>query len=272
MSQKQIFRKVALERLSSPEQLDQLMQVTTPKGWLALFGLGIVLLVMITWGALGRVPVTVSGAGILLKTEGVRNVTAPHSGLVSRLFVVESSLIATDEIVAQINQDGVTYNIRSPFSGQVSELRTSTGEVVNIGDALFSLVLAEAMDDDLETVLYLPAADAKKIEPGMTARVSPSTVRREAFGFILGTVTRVNEFPSTRDGMQRTLGNEEWVANFSNVVAPVEIRVALTPNPDTMSGYEWSSRGPNVTIGNGTPCEVDIVLEEITPLQLLIAF
>ena len=38
-----IFRKVALERLSSPEQLDQLMQVTSPKGWLALAGLGALL-------------------------------------------------------------------------------------------------------------------------------------------------------------------------------------------------------------------------------------
>ncbi len=35
-----IFRKVALERLSSPEQLDQLLQVTDPKGWLALGALG----------------------------------------------------------------------------------------------------------------------------------------------------------------------------------------------------------------------------------------
>ena len=30
-----IFRKAALERLSSPERLDQLMQVTRPRAWLA---------------------------------------------------------------------------------------------------------------------------------------------------------------------------------------------------------------------------------------------
>ena len=32
----QIFRKTALEKLSSPEQLDELMKITTPKGWVAL--------------------------------------------------------------------------------------------------------------------------------------------------------------------------------------------------------------------------------------------
>src|SRR6187399_2567538 len=31
-----LFRKIALERLSSPEQLDSLMRVITPKAWLAL--------------------------------------------------------------------------------------------------------------------------------------------------------------------------------------------------------------------------------------------
>ncbi|MGA1194869.1 MAG: hypothetical protein ACO36I_00070 [Candidatus Latescibacterota bacterium] len=42
--QKQIFRQAALDRLSSPDQLDQLMRVTTPKGWIALMALCSVLL------------------------------------------------------------------------------------------------------------------------------------------------------------------------------------------------------------------------------------
>ena len=35
-----MFRKVALDRLSSPEELDQLLRVTTSRSWLALLGLG----------------------------------------------------------------------------------------------------------------------------------------------------------------------------------------------------------------------------------------
>ena len=31
-----LFRKVALERLSSPEQIDSIMRVITPKAWLTL--------------------------------------------------------------------------------------------------------------------------------------------------------------------------------------------------------------------------------------------
>ena len=33
-----IFRQALIDRLASPEQLDSLMQVTDPLGWLALLG------------------------------------------------------------------------------------------------------------------------------------------------------------------------------------------------------------------------------------------
>ena len=44
-----IFRKVSLERLASPEQLDQLMRVTDARGWVALAGLGLILLTAVGW-------------------------------------------------------------------------------------------------------------------------------------------------------------------------------------------------------------------------------
>ena len=37
----ELFRKSAVEKLSSPEQLDVMMQVTSPKGWVALTGVSI---------------------------------------------------------------------------------------------------------------------------------------------------------------------------------------------------------------------------------------
>ena len=58
-----IFRKVSLERLSSPEQLDQLMQVTDPRGWLILSSFTAILVTAVTWGVFGSLPQTVAGMG-----------------------------------------------------------------------------------------------------------------------------------------------------------------------------------------------------------------
>ena len=66
----EIYRSAALERLSSPEELDSLMQVTTPKGWLALLSLGGLILVALLWGIFGRIPTKVTGSGIILERMG----------------------------------------------------------------------------------------------------------------------------------------------------------------------------------------------------------
>ena len=53
---KRLFRESALERLSSPEQLDQQLQVTSPRGWIALLALWSVLAAIMVWSIVGSVP------------------------------------------------------------------------------------------------------------------------------------------------------------------------------------------------------------------------
>src|SRR5579872_6965820 len=60
-----IFRKSALDRLATPEELDELMRVTSPRTWLALFGLAVLLLAGIIWSALTSVTTTVSAEGVV---------------------------------------------------------------------------------------------------------------------------------------------------------------------------------------------------------------
>ncbi|HEY9619164.1 MAG TPA: hypothetical protein V6C78_02290 [Crinalium sp.] len=61
-----IFRKESLERLSSPEQLDQLMQVVRPRSWIPLASLGALVGVALLWSIFGRIPITATGKGILV--------------------------------------------------------------------------------------------------------------------------------------------------------------------------------------------------------------
>ena len=63
---KSLFRKASLERLSSPEQLDALMHVTQPTGWVALLAAAVILGAAILWGFVGSLPVKVVGRGILI--------------------------------------------------------------------------------------------------------------------------------------------------------------------------------------------------------------
>jgi HlyD family secretion protein len=65
-----IFRKVALERLSSPEQLDQLVPLTSPIGWTAVVALAALVAAAIVWSIFGTLPTSVNGSGILVSRGG----------------------------------------------------------------------------------------------------------------------------------------------------------------------------------------------------------
>jgi HlyD family secretion protein len=49
----QVFRKAALDRLASPEQLDELIPVVDARGWIAALGIGVLTAAVIAWGFLG---------------------------------------------------------------------------------------------------------------------------------------------------------------------------------------------------------------------------
>lgn len=64
--EERVFREVALERLSSPERLDQLVEMTRPRGWVGLLTLILVLAGGLAWGWFGSLPVWAEGSGFFL--------------------------------------------------------------------------------------------------------------------------------------------------------------------------------------------------------------
>lgn len=64
--QETIFRQKSVERVSSPEQLDGYLKVTSPSVWLILIGIIIVLVGAIAWGTFGRIN-TYSNVGCVVE-------------------------------------------------------------------------------------------------------------------------------------------------------------------------------------------------------------
>ena len=63
MSSDGIFRARAIERLSTPEQLDQLVGITRPADWAALIVIVLGLAALGAWSVAGRIPTYVGGEG-----------------------------------------------------------------------------------------------------------------------------------------------------------------------------------------------------------------
>lgn len=64
-----IFRKSSLERISSPEQLNQYVKVTNPGIWLVLLALIALLLAVGVWAFTGTIPETVQLQGVAFSDD-----------------------------------------------------------------------------------------------------------------------------------------------------------------------------------------------------------
>lgn len=452
---RQIFRKVSLERLSSPEQLDQLFSVTSPRAWISLAAISLILVTALLWGIFGRIPTKVGGQGIIMKSYGVHNIIHTSSGQVTDIRVAVGDPVKRGDIVARLNQpqlveeindlktqleqlknlslygfdldgerkpgsalaglydlirrakdarallpyeeanyqsaisgrqheieitkislqqarvseknkkeyldkiavlfaDGIvsenefnsarkdfdlarlatqaaeenlarltagewqetiisykarlqqaqlniqmleeqfdttraikisetenriaklqdfmllSSNIVSQVDGRVLEVQAKKGDIIQPGMNIASLE-REGKTVKLEVTVYVRAEDGKNIRPGMEAQISPSTVKKEEYGFMLGRVVSVSEYPTTAEGMMHTLGSRDLVAKLSGQYAPLEVRIDVITDDSTESGYKWSSsKGPPMKINSGTLCAGEISIREQRPISMVI--
>ncbi len=273
--QDRLFRRSALDRLSSPEQLDQLLTITTPRSWLVLLGFALLIGAVLIWAFLGSVATTVDGEGILLRggRSGTENISASSTGIIGDIYVDVGDSIESGQVVARILQNNSTENVRviSSFTGRIIEIRVAQDNFVQIGEPLIILE-ATSGDSDLQAIVYLPATDGKRVQPGMRVQLLPSTVRSEEVGVLLGWVTSVGEFPESSQAMLNVLNNEELVTRFTEASdnTPIEVRIDLIPDRDTVSRYQWSSpEGPDSAIESGTLTDATIILEDKAPIELI---
>ncbi|WP_343665348.1 NHLP bacteriocin system secretion protein [Chryseobacterium mucoviscidosis] len=97
------FRKSALEKLSTPEKLDQLIKVTGSKSWIALFTVFIALGTGICWAVFGTVKTKLDAIGVVLGGE-VHEVVATSQGQLVKLHVSIGDKIKKGDVIATIQQ------------------------------------------------------------------------------------------------------------------------------------------------------------------------
>ena len=166
-------------------------------------------------------------------------------------------------------------------AGRVVEIRAAVQTEVNVGDAILLIEPTGTESGTLEAILYVSAATGKRIKvhgeadgPEMVAHISPSTVKREEFGSMIGRVSFVARVPTSKPAMEARLGDKDLAEKLTQEIGlPLEVRISLIPTPDTFSGYVWtSSHGPLTVITAGTLCRGSVTVSEQRPIELLIPF
>ncbi|MGK7876546.1 MAG: NHLP bacteriocin system secretion protein [Xenococcaceae cyanobacterium] len=165
--------------------------------------------------------------------------------------------------------------IISKNDGKVLEVSVVPGRIVGAGTRLGSI---EAGDPNiiLMSFAYFADKDGKKIKPGMEVQVTPSFVKRERYGGIVGEVTEVSSYPVTIQNMSTNIGSENLARSLAEEIAssggsaPIQVK-AILQKDDNTSGYQWSSSdGPPTIISSGTTTQVRVKIGEVAPISYVI--
>lgn len=260
-----VFRQQALNKLSAPsDQLDALLRVTSPRGWLALIALAAVVTATVVYGLFGAVPTTVSGQGLFLPPGGLISIDAPIAGTVTQMTGRAGAEVrAGDEIGTVSAAAGKPVVVRATFAGVITELLTDTGNFVSPGQ---SMAIMEPEGGSTGAVVFVTAGEGKAIAPGMRVRLSPSTAPSEQYGQIEGVVSSVSEFPVSPRRLQFVLQNADLVQSILKLGSVLEVTIDATPDPGTQSGLQWTSgEGAPFRVGNGTLTSASVILAEQSP-------
>ena len=105
----------------------------------------------------------------------------------------------------------------------------------------------------------------------MPAQISPSTVDRESVGALHGDVISVSEFPVTSEGIVSVLQSHELAQTFTQTGPPYSARIRLQEDPNTASGYRWTSpKADDIVLTSGTLVSVEITEKVQAPIELVV--
>lgn len=160
--------------------------------------------------------------------------------------------------------------VRAPVSGWVVEFPAQLNSVVAAGT---TVALIEYGQFRPTAVIYVPASEGKMVVNDMRVHVTPTTVRPEQYGSIVGQVESVGQYPATPSDMMRVLNNQTLVEAFSAAGPPLEVRVRLGVDAATASGFTWTSgTGAPTPVTSGTLALGRVAVQNDPPITLVIPY
>ena len=104
-------RQSIFEPISSPDRLDQRLNLVRPKDWLVMCTMATLMILVVLWSIVGRLPVTVAGQGVLIRPRRIIDIQAPSSGRLAQLTIQVGDRIQEGEVIGRIEQAGIRQRL-----------------------------------------------------------------------------------------------------------------------------------------------------------------
>ncbi len=210
---KDIFRKTALERISSPDQLDSMLKITTPMSWLGIAAAAFLTAAAAGWGFWGSLERTAEADGVVVYSYHTNTLYSTAYG-----FVLENLVQAGDEIeqgmtVMRIRiPDGSVVELVSDQRGTIASSLKNQGDEVTPNEEVFRI--SPPTEQEYSVVCYVDAGTAGEIQEGMESLIYRNRSGEENGGYLKGTVTNIDRCPASDGAKAEVLGTDGYLAEW----------------------------------------------------------
>jgi len=266
----ELYRKSALDRLSNPEQLNKVLKVTSPMSWLALMGVTLIIVVTLIWSFVGTIPETVTSKGIVSAVVGSNSVYTEDAGTVVSLRVRSGDeLHLGDPVMTYRNSANEIVEVISDQVGTVASLTVKKDDKFTPGKDIVRVTPTSSSHQIV--VIYVPLANAKKLERGMQVNITLDALDSNSYGHMVARVINIDAYATPKEGMSSVIGSDNNLeSTFNKDGAVVAVACELYPDTATTSGYYWSNaKGATVSVKNGSLVTAKIITDEVKPITKL---
>lgn len=273
---KDIYRKAALERLATADQLDKVMKITSPLSWIALLGATILIVAVIIWSFTGSLPSTVTANGMVVGSSTATNTLMANGDGTVVLNVNEGQWIVEGDVIARIvpNSDyEETIDCVSDQSCWISSILVADGAAVTSGTELMRIRPYTRDNQRQVVVCYVPITDIGKIDFGMIATITLTAADSSSYGHMEGRVINIDSYATSNRGIEAVVGSDNSMANlFAKDGGVCAVTLEPLPAASDISGrkndYWWSNpKGYTFEFSDKMMCTVKIRTSSKDPVS-----
>ena len=252
----ELFNKEALQALDDKSELKEMPRVASPDLWLILTSLLMICALALFWCIFGKLNYTVNATAVVFPFAEARPISVPFEGTVHHVIATNGQKVAAGDPIASVRSQLATTTLTSPESGVVLTSKPAETKFV-AREPVVWILPQELQLHEREVLAYVPFAHLRKVKIGAKVQVTPADLEREKWGYAVGTVTSIEQYPTDRQAVAQRLKLAELAAIIPAEQPVYEVRIVLDRGAD---GLIWSrKKSQNMAVTTGMPCNVQII-------------
>lgn len=263
------------EHLIESERLDTPLQILTYKSWIGLSFFILVVLGLLFWSVLGKIPVTVSGVGVLFDPGSMANIKSKYQAEVRQIHAKAQKWVKKGDLLFELqliedNKLGQSYQITAPMNGEVQIINVVPGSVVQPGDEL--IFIQNNVDvKTLKILSFVPFYPGQNLESGMKVRLRFPSVELSSYGSLEGNVGIIFPYmPDLKDYYVQMLPSQTLREQVLSNGPQKMFLVDPVLDPANPTGLAWTKgKGPAQPLQAGRIGFLQVEVAYVRPLSYI---